>query len=318
MNNENILGSKPKVDYKKFLRHETALLFLLAALLIYANITDPEFLKPSAQISLLDNLWQLALLAVPMTLIILTGGIDLSVGSIMALSAVVLGLTFEKGISPFIGVVLAVLCGLAAGTLNGWFVARVRVHPLLVTLATLAAFKGIAEGVSQARPISGFPDNFRHIFGGITAPLCFFIAAIAAIYFLDRKPGGVWLRAIGFNETGARFSALPVDRLKLQLYALSGLAASIAAILYVARRNTAKADIGTGIELDAITAVVLGGTSIFGGRGHVWGTILGLLLIHETREFVSWHWSRDELNFVVLGSLLILSVLLHRLLGEEK
>ena len=306
------------MNYKKFLRHETALLILLATLLIFAQITDPDFLKPSAQISLLDNLWQLAILAVPMTLIILTGGIDLSVGSIMALSAVVLGLTFEKGISPFIGAALAVLCGLAAGTLNGWFVARVKVHPLLVTLATLAAFKGVAEGVSQARPISGFPDNFRSVFSGVTPPLCFFIAAIAAIYFLDRKPGGVWLRAIGFNETGARFSALPVDKLKLQLYALSGLAASIAAVLYVARRSTAKADIGTGIELDAITAVVLGGTSIFGGRGHVWGTILGLLLIHETREFVSWHWSRDELNFVVLGSLLILSVLLHRLLGEEK
>jgi rhamnose transport system permease protein len=205
-----------------------------------------------------------------------------------------------------------------AGAVNGWFVARVRVHPLLVTLATLAAYKGIAEGISQARPISGFPENFRAVFGGVTPLLCFAFAALAAIYFLNYRPGGVWLRAIGHNETAARFSALPVDALKLKLYAWSGLAASVAAVLYVARRNTAKADIGSGIELDAITAVVLGGTSIFGGRGHVWGTILGLLLIHETREFVSWHWSRAELNLIVLGTLLILSVLLHRLLGEER
>jgi rhamnose transport system permease protein len=307
-----------KNDYKKWLRHEAVLLILLGALLIYAQVTEPDFLIPSTQIKLLDNLWQLAILAVPMTLIILAGGIDLSVGSIMALCAVVIGLTFERGISPFVGALLALLCGLAAGALNGWFVARVRVHPLLVTLATLAAFRGVAEGISQARPISGFPENFRHFFGGMTPPLCFAVAAVAAIYFLNHRPGGVWLRAIGHNETGARFSALPVESLKLKLYAWSGLAASVAAIAYVARRNTAKADIGTGIELDAITAVVLGGTSIFGGRGHVWGTLLGLLLIHETREFVSWHWSRNELNLVVLGVLLILSVLLHRLSGEEK
>ena len=109
-----------------------------------------------------------------------------------------------------------------------------------------------------------------------------------------------------------------MDRIKLLLYTLSGSAAGLAAVLFVARRNTAKADIGQSMELDVITAVVLGGTSIFGGRGHIIGTLLGVLLIHETREFVSWRWDRDELNFIVLGVLLILSVLLNSVLSPKE
>jgi rhamnose transport system permease protein len=154
-------------------------------------------------------------------------------------------------------------------------------------------------------------------FGGTVPGLIFLVALGAAVYFLNAAPGGVWLRATGFNESAARFSALPVERLKMSLYALSGLAAGVAALLFAARFGTAKADIGDGLELDAITAVVLGGTSIFGGRGHVFGTVLGLLLIHETREFISWRWNSDEVIGIVLGVLLILSVLLHRLVESQ-
>jgi rhamnose transport system permease protein len=116
---------------------------------------------------------------------------------------------------------------------------------------------------------------------------------------------------MGHNETASRYSGLPVERIKLLIYSLSGAMAGLAAVLFVARRNTAKADIGAGMELDVITAVVLGGTSIFGGRGRIVGTLLGVLLIHETREFVSWRWNNDELIFVVVGVLLIAAVLIN-------
>ncbi len=299
---------------KKRFAHETALLALLFALLAYAKFTEPKFLALDTQRKLLEELWELALISIPMTLIILTGGIDLSVGSAMGLCAVVMGMSFQRGYPPALCALLALVAGLAAGALNGFFITRVKVHPLLVTLATLAAFRGVAEGMSGGASVEGFVETFKLLRDPVPALIFVAFVAIAA-WFLNAAPGGVWLRAIGFNETSARFSGLPVDRLKLRLYALSGLAAGVAAVLYAARFNTAKADIGDGKELEAVTAVVLGGTSIFGGRGHVFGTVLGLLLIHETREFVKWHWSNEYIA-IVLGVLLILSVLMNRFLGD--
>ncbi len=298
--------------------HEAVLLLLLAGLFACARVLDPAFLAPNTQTELLTHVWETALLAVPMTLLIVSGGIDLSVGATMALCAVVLGIAFAASVSVYVAALLAVLTGLACGLLNGVFVARVRVHPLLVTLATLAAFRGVAEGISRARPVSGFPPGFAATLGtGGAGALCFAAAIVLAAVVLPRTTLGLTIQAIGFNETAARFSGLPVARVKILLYALSGLAAGLAAVLFVARRNTAKADIGQGIELDVIAMVVLGGTSIFGGRGSVGGTLLGVLLIHETREFVGWHWNRDELNLIVLGALLIVSVLLNRLLAPK-
>jgi rhamnose transport system permease protein len=303
--------------------HESVLAVLTLVVLVWAGRTDPAFLAAPAQLELSTHVWELALLTVPMTLIIVSAGIDLSVGSMMALCAVVLGLCYEAGIPPWFGAVLAVLAGLAAGALNGAFVAWVGVHPLIVTLATLAAYRGVAEGISLGRPISGFPDAFavvgRGSLLGLPIPgIVFAAAALVGGVVLAKAPLGRSLYAIGHNETASRFSGIRVNRIKLCLYTLSGVAAGMAAVMFVARRNTAKADIGLGMELDVITAVVLGGTSIFGGRGRILGTLLGVILIHETREFVSWRWHQDELNFVVIGSLLILSVLLNSILSARR
>ena len=158
--------------------HEAVLAALLAGLLLYARGTAPEFVVFATQKELLSHIWELAILAVPMTLIIITGGIDLSIGSTMALCAVVLGLSYEAGVPPFIGALLALLTGVAAGALNGIFVARVHVHPLIVTLATLAAYRGIAEGISLARPISGFPESFSRL---SVAPIPGLLLALAAV-----------------------------------------------------------------------------------------------------------------------------------------
>jgi rhamnose transport system permease protein len=135
---------------------------------------------------------------------------------------------------------------------------------------------------------------------------------------LGKTAFGRALYAMGHNETAARFSGIPVQRIKLLLYMSSGLAAAVAAVLFVGRRDTANTDIGMGVSLDVITAVVLGGTSIFGGRGRMGGTLLGVLLIHETREFVSLHWNKAELNFIVVGLLLIGSVLVNSLFSSRE
>jgi rhamnose transport system permease protein len=298
--------------------HEMVLASLLTLLCLVAWWLEPIFMRPATQRELASHIWELALLAVPMTLILITGGIDLSVGSMMALSAVTFGLVFEMGGSLEVAAFLALLTGFSAGLLNGYFVAYVRVHPLLVTLATLAAFRGIAEGVSQARAISGFPSEWTDLAEwqllGIPLGGCLVLGAtVAGSLLLSVTPFGRYLYAIGHNATAARFSGIPVQKCRLILYSASGLAAAVAALLFVARRNTAKADIAMGMELDVITAVVLGGTSIFGGRGHVLGTMIGVLLIHELREFVSWRWNQNELIYIVVGTLLIGCVLLNNL-----
>lgn len=218
---------------------------------------------------------------------------------------------------------IAVVTGALLGGLNGWFVARLDVHPLIVTLATMAAFRGIAEGISLGRPLSGYPDSLlwwsQGNVVGIPVPgLVFASLAVVAAFVLRRTLVGLWLFAIGTQERAARFTGIPVSRVKQGLYTVCGASCGLAAVLIVARNNTAKADLGLGLELEAITAVVLGGASIEGGKGSVMGLLLGLALIHETREFVGWHWKQNELNLIVIGALLIATVLLERLLGRER
>jgi rhamnose transport system permease protein len=303
--------------------YEAGLLGLLIVLVLAAWQIEPVFTSRAVQVELSTHIYEMAILALPMTLIMITGGIDLSVGATMALSAVVLGLTFEAGLPMYLTALLAVLTGTVAGALNGVFVARVRVHPLIVTLATLSAYRGIAEGVSLGRPISGFPENFTFLGAGAVAGLplpgvFFALAAIASGVLLTWSAFGRRLYAIGFNESACRFSGISVDRIKLLLYTLSGAAAGVAAVIFTARRNTAKADVGLDMELNVITAVVLGGTSVFGGRGTIIGTLLGVALIHETSEFVSWRWHSDESILLAIGVLLVISVLLNGVLLRRR
>ena len=299
--------------------HHAVLALMLVALLVTAKILEPPFVTWNTQTSLASQSIETAILAVPMTMILITGGIDLSIGSIMALAAVTMGLSFEAGTPIGLSAALAILVAAFAGTMNGVLVAWGRIHPLIVTLATLSLFRGIAEAISSARAISGFPESFTRlanasIAGAPLTGLIFFLVLAVGWVMLRCTPAGRYLYAIGLNETACRFTGLPVDRAKLWLYTASGAAAGLCAVLFVARRNTAKADLGGGMELDVITAVVLGGTSVFGGRGGLGGTLLGLLLLHEVRQFISWRWNNDELILVIVGGLLIGSVLLNQLL----
>lgn len=298
---------------------ETALAVMLVALMLYARSVEPAFVTVRTQTLLAGHMWELALVALPMLLIIITGGIDLSVGAMIALAAVTLGLLHERG-AP-----IAVACAgcIAAGGLMGWLNGKLmtvfRVHPLIVTLATMAAFRGIAEGLSSARAISGYPDGFLAIstktFLGLTGPgWLFVVLLVGSYYLLTRSIAGRWLIALGTEERATRFSGIPVDRLKTWLYAASGAVCGLAAIVLVSRNNTAKADLAVGMELEAITVVVLGGANINGGSGSIAGTVLALLLVHQTREFVSWHWKQSEIILIVMGVLLLASVAIQRLM----
>lgn len=303
--------------------HETVIAVLLVSVLLVAGWLVPGFLKLQSQLLLSRQLWEFAILALGMTLIIITGGIDLSVGSTMGLTAIVFG-----GVHALTGSLLAaslacVITGLCCGAINGALIGKLRLHPLIVTLATFAAYRGIAEGWSQGHSYSRFGDDFsslaRSSWLGVPLPgAVFILMAIGFSLFLAKTPNGRFLYAIGHNERAAKFSGVAVHRIRFWLYATSGLLSGLASLIYVARFDTAKADVGKGFELDVITAVVLGGTSIYGGRGNILGTTLGLLLIHETRLFVSRYWGSDELRSIVIGCLLIVAVLAYQLVSRKR
>lgn len=304
--------------------HEAAIAVMLVGLLVVAGWLMPTFLKVESQLTLSRQLWELAIVTLGMTMIVITGGIDLSVGSTMGLCAVVFGICFTMTQSIALACAASLIAGLVCGSLNGVLISKFKLHPLIITLATFAAFRGVAEGISQGAAYSKFGNAFSQVARGAFAgvPYAGYLFALLAIgigVFLARTAHGRFIYAIGHNETAARFAGVAVDRCKFWLYTFSGLLAGLSTIIYVSRFDTARADAGKGLELDAITAVVVGGTSIFGGRGNIIGSVLGLLLIHETRLFVSRYWRIDELRSIVIGILLIVSVLLYRgLIGKSR
>jgi len=300
----------------KEFRYEFVLGVLLVGLTAIASWLMPNFLQLRGQLLLSKHLWETAILAVAMTPIIITGGIDLSVGSAMGMCAVAFGICFQTTHSIALSCCVCLAVGTLGGALNGLLISKLKVHPLIITLATYAGFRGVAEGVSQGKSYSQFGDAFGQLARGtlFSVPLpayIFVLLALATAVWLGKTPSGRFTYAIGHNETATRFSGVNVERIKFLLYTCSGLLAGLATLIYVARFDTAKADAGINFELDVITAVVVGGTSIFGGRGNMLGTLLGLLLIHESKQFVGRYLRIDELKSIVVGTLLIGSLLMN-------
>ena len=256
---------------------------------------------------------ELGLLAIALTPVIVTGGIDLSVGAMMGLSAVVLGAAYRDwGLHPALAALIALLVGGAGGSLNAVLVAYLRIPPLIVTLGTFSLFRGIAEGITQAAVnYSGFPPGFLFLgqgyLGGIVpAQLPIFLVVLALyVVLLHRSVIGRALYTIGFTQAGARYAGIPVAKRVGLVYVLSGLVSSLAAIIYVSHLGQARSDAGNGYELDAITAVVLGGTSVFGGRGTLWGTLLGLFSLSVLRNGLRLAALPSEFAGVLTGVLLL-------------
>jgi rhamnose transport system permease protein len=306
------------------LRHETMLAAILLIALIVLGALNNRFLT-------LDNLLnqgrlttEVGLIALPMTFIIVTGGIDLSVGSIVGLCAILLGYSWKNFGFPLpLAICFSLLVGAAAGFLNGIVITRVKVPPLIMTIATLALYRGLAEGISQARSVRGYPEWFyfigqENLFGVPAQLWLLLIAIVASGIVLDRTTFGRTLYAIGNNETAARFSGLPVDRVKLIIYTLSGLMAGLSACVLVSRVTTTRSDMGIGYELDVIATVVLGGTSIFGGVGTIWGTVVGLAMIQLLKNGLALTGVKGDATIVVIGTVLILSTLVASSLQRRR
>jgi rhamnose transport system substrate-binding protein len=268
---------------------------------------------------------ELGLLAIALTPVLVSGGIDLSVGSMMGLSAVLFGAAYRDWGLPLEGAAMvALIAGGAGGALNALLIAYFHIPPLIVTLGTLSLFRGIAEGLTRgAVNYTDFPSGFLALGQGylghvVPAQLLLFVPILAVYALLLHRSviGRAWY-VIGFGAPGARYAGLPVERRIATLYVLSGLVSAIAAIIYVAHLGQAKSDAGSGYELDAITAVVLGGTSVFGGRGTVWGTVLGLAALSVLRNGLHLAALPSELTGVLTGTLLVATIAIDRLRGMD-
>lgn len=295
------------------------LLALVAQIAVFSGIAHNFFTQ--------DNFFEvvrfsveLGLLALALTPVIVTGGIDLSTGSMMGLATVVFGAASRDLHLPIaVAALIALLTGFAGGALNAILIARMNLPPLIVTLGTFSMYRGIAEGITHgAVNYTDFPSSFLYLGQGylwgvvpVQVPIFALVAIVYAV-LLHRSVIGRGLYAIGFGASGARYAGIPVARRVGLVYVLSGVVASLAAIIYVAHLGQAKASAGTGYELDAITAVVLGGTSVFGGRGTLWGTLFGLFFLSVLQNGLHLAALPSELTGVLTGILLVLIISFDR------
>ena len=311
----------PSWRERLFSNNEWILLLVIVIECVIFSITGNNFFTGANALEITRLSVEVGLLALVLTPIIITGGIDLSVGSMMGLAAVVLGALWRDLHLPIaLAAAITLLAGILGGSLNAFMISRLSFPPLIVTLGTFSLFRGIAEGLTRGiENYSGFSPSFLFLgqgyVGGIV-PTQFFVLIVAiagCVWWLHRTIYGRSLYAIGFSAEGARYAGIPVARRLSFVYVLSGFVASLAAIIYVAHLGQAKSDAGTGYELMAITAVVLGGTSIFGGRGTVFGTVLGLFAIVILQNGLRLSAQPAEFAGILTGVLLIGTILIDRL-----
>jgi ribose transport system permease protein len=294
----------------------------LAVLCLILWILTPYFLTVSNLLNIAEQTSINAIVAVGMTFVILSGGIDLSVGSIVALSGVVLGTSLQSGHALPVALLLAAAVGLACGLVNGALVAWGGLPPFIVTLGTMSIARGAALLYTEGRPVSGFEPGFRMLATGrvgfIPAPVIAMLAVYAIAHFvLTRTTFGRYVYAIGGNEEATRLSGVAVRFHKTMIYGVSGLMSAIAAIILTARLNSAQPIAGMMYELDAIAATVIGGTSLMGGEGSLGGTLVGALIMGVLRNGLNLLGVSSFLQQIVIGGVIVVAVLLDTILKRR-
>ncbi len=298
-------------------RWETLLVVALLGWIVIGNALSPHFLSVGNFSNLVAALMEVAIMAIPLTLIVILGEIDLSVESMAGLASATLGFLWAAGVPLEIAIPAVLALGAAGGLLNGALVARGGLPSLVVTLGTLALFRGLALIVLGPRGVSDFPPGFTQFgFGYVPGslipwPFVVFLAlALVLGILLHRTWIGRQVYAIGRNAVAARFSGIRVTRLRTSLFVLSGTIAALAGVILTARLSSARADAGQGMTLTVVTVVLLGGANIFGGSGTIPGTVLAVLTVAVMQNALRLASVSVEVQSIALGLLLILSVVI--------
>ncbi len=288
----------------------------LFAIVLVVSIMEPDFLTLNNLFNILRQVSINALIAFGMTFVILTGGIDLSVGSILALSSAFVAGLMTDGTSALIAVLAGLIVGGVMGALNVMVISLGKVAPFIATLATMTIFRGLTLVYTDGKPITGLSQGgWFELFGRgyfwiFPVPVLTMLIAFAVLYFILKKTTfGRYTYAIGGNEEAAKLMGIQVNKVKIMIYSLSGLMAALAGIILTSRLNSAQPTAGTSYELDAIAAVVLGGTSLSGGRGWIVGTLIGALIIGTLNNGLNLLGVSSFFQLVVKGLVILFEVL---------
>jgi rhamnose transport system permease protein len=303
-------------DLKRFGRWETVTVLLLVASIIYGAATAPGFLSGQNLNSILSDVAEIALIALPMTLIIVAAEIDLSVASMLGLTSALLGYLWNHNWPMEAIIPVTLVVGGLLGSVNGFLVTRLGLPSLAVTIGTLGLYRGLAFVLLGDQAVTEFPSNYLNYgqgsFAGTQIPNPTILFVVLAVIFgvaLHRTAVGRSIFAIGANDEAARFAGLRVKRVKFWLFVVSGVISAIAGYVYTFRFGSARGDNGTGLELSVVACVLLGGVSIFGGRGNLWAVIVAVFLLGTLRNALTLNNVSSDALTVVTGGLLLLSVL---------
>jgi len=296
------------------------LLVILIIVVAFANSQlSPYFLNTSNLLRTTSDFMEIGIMMLPMVFVIATGNIDLSIASTLGLSASLMGWLFMGGWDIWLAVVVALIASVFAGLLNGFLIAKLKLPSLAVTIGTLSFYRGLAYALLGDQAARGYPESFTFLgqgtLGTTGIPFSLLIFGGFALIFglvLHKTTFGRYIFAIGNNEQASRFSGVPVDRIKMGIFVLSSVMAAIAGFILAARFGSTRPDIGTGLELTVITVTVLGGVSIFGGSGTMVGAVLALILVGILRFGMGLINLQGQVQDIIIGLLLILSILLPR------
>ncbi|EOU1840003.1 ribose ABC transporter permease [Clostridium perfringens] len=289
----------------------------LVLLCIVITIVTPNFLSVSNITNIFTQVSVNAIIAIGMTFVILTGGIDLSVGSTLAISGAVGASIVKSTGNVFLAIIVAAVIGIAVGLINGLLVSKGKLQAFIVTLATMTIFRGATLVFTDGTPISKLPEAFVKIGNGklgfMPIPVIItIIIAIIAVYALSQTRFGRYLYALGGNEDASRLSVINTDKIKTLVYVVSGFASAIAGVIITSRIGSASPNAGTGFELDAIAAVVIGGTSLAGGEGTITGTLIGALIIGVLNNGLNLMNVSPFYQSIVKGLVILIAVLLDK------
>jgi ribose transport system permease protein len=298
-------------------------LIMLVVLLLGMSLATPEFSKVGNLLNVARQVSIWAIIATGMTFVIITGGIDLSVGSLVALTACVAMTVIDRLGWDAAGLLIGILVGGLGGAANGALIAWARVPPFICTLGALTVFRGLALIVTAGVPIIRFEGGFRYIgqgaVWGIPVPILLMAAVVLVMQVvLRRTTFGAQVYAVGGNEEASRLAGIEVAQVKFWTYVLSGVLTGLAGMVLMARLSSAQPAVGEGMELDAIAAVVLGGTSLMGGRGSVWNTLVGALVIGVLNNGMNLMGVHTHYQLVAKGIIIVLAVLLDAYLKKQR
>lgn len=310
--------------FTKLKSWEGFLLTILLVVVITNSIQSPAYLSLNNQINLFALSIEKIILALIMAFIIINAEIDLSIASIMGLAACLVAVLYQQGVAMELAIVIALLAGAACGLFNGLWVAKARLSSLVVTLAMMITYRGMARILVEDRSIGNFPEWFdalgqKPFLGPFPLSMViFFVMLVIAIVILHSSAFGRYVYVIGNSRDVARYSGVKVDSVKLALFIASGTIAALAGILFAARLGAVRGDMASGFELDVITMALLGGVSIFGGSGSLFGVLISIMIILNLRNGMALSNLSGHMQTGVIGILLIFSVLAPNLINQTR